>query len=371
MSVKKDEKTGKWFYYGVIINGSKKKQYKKRGFKTKRDALTAERKFLLNYEPEREKPDHILFNDLVKEFFKYSEHRLKPSTYYTDMSNCKHWENKFSNRYLDEIDKYEYQDFIDELSKKYDVSYIKRLYGFGSKLFRWGVKRELIEKNPLTILDLPKAKERKEMSFWELSDFNKYINFEDDIMIKTIIMTLFYMGLRKGECLALQWKDIDFKSKKMNIRKSTNDQIRKKAIKTTSPKTNNSYRIITMPDILYNQLKAWYKVQSSFCYFDNQESYLFGNNEPICSVTLKNKFRQTIKELNTTLPPEEQVKQIRIHDLRHSHASYLINNMSSGFTDFDIAKRLGDTVSTLHNTYAHWFKRKDENIIDFMNRDII
>ena len=65
-----------------------------------------------------------------------------------------------------------------------------------------------------------------------------------------------------------------------------------------------------------------------------------------------------------------QIPSIRIHDLRHSHASYLINNMAAGFTDFDIAKRLGDTVSTLHSTYAHWFKSADKSIIDFMDKDI-
>lgn len=43
--------------------------------------------------------------------------------------------------------------------------------------------------------------------------------------------------------------------------------------------------------------------------------------------------------------------------------------MSAGFTDFDIAKRLGDTVETLHNVYAHWFKAGDQGIIDFMNSD--
>lgn len=42
--------------------------------------------------------------------------------------------------------------------------------------------------------------------------------------------------------------------------------------------------------------------------------------------------------------------------------------MSAGFTDFDIAKRLGDTVATLHNTYAHWLKAADKGIIDFMNK---
>ena len=45
-------------------------------------------------------------------------------------------------------------------------------------------------------------------------------------------------------------------------------------------------------------------------------------------------------------------------------------NILEGFTDFDIAKRLGDTVSTLHSTYAHWFKSADKGIIDFMDKDI-
>ena len=63
------------------------------------------------------------------------------------------------------------------------------------------------------------------------------------------------------------------------------------------------------------------------------------------------------------------LKQIRIHDFRHSHASFLINNMAgAGFSDFDIAKRLGDTVETLHNTYAHWFDTKDKSIVDMMNK---
>lgn len=43
--------------------------------------------------------------------------------------------------------------------------------------------------------------------------------------------------------------------------------------------------------------------------------------------------------------------------------------MSAGSTDFDIAKRLGDTVATLHNTYAHWLKAADKGIIDFMDKE--
>lgn len=371
MAQKKDEKTGKWFYYGTIKNGSKIKQYKKRGFNTKRECANAERKFLLNYEPEQEKIDHILFNDIVREYFKYAENRIKDSTYRTNIALCKHWEKYFNNRYIDEINKYEYQELIDSLRKEKKVGYIREVYDFGNKLFRWALKREMITKNPLTIVELPKNNERKEMLFWEQADFNKLINSIDDITLKTVIMTLYYMGIRKGECLALQWKDIDFKNKKMNIDKTTNDTLRRGNIKYSTPKTNNSYRIITIPDVLLKQLQELYYVQSKFVCFDKQNSFVFGNTSPLCSNTLCTKFNNAISSLNDTLEPEEQIKRIRIHDLRHSHASYLINNMSYGFTDFDIAKRLGDTVNTLHNTYAHWFKRKDENIVNFMNSDII
>lgn len=45
--------------------------------------------------------------------------------------------------------------------------------------------------------------------------------------------------------------------------------------------------------------------------------------------------------------------------------------MSDKFTDFDIANRLGDTVQTLHSTYAHWFKKKDQGIIDLIDNDTL
>ncbi len=63
------------------------------------------------------------------------------------------------------------------------------------------------------------------------------------------------------------------------------------------------------------------------------------------------------------------MKQITVHEFRHSHASYLINNMSDKFTVYDIAKRLGDTVETVLETYAHQFKNADRKLSDFINQD--
>lgn len=177
---------------------------------------------------------------------------------------------------------------------------------------------------------------------------------------------LYYMGCRKGEMMALTWNDIDLNKQTVNINKTVAVRLNNKI---TPPKTSNSIRIITMPKKLVNLMDEWKNEQQKYYDFcDNW--YVFGSTKSISAETLRRNFNDYIIKANKELPPDAQVPSIRIHDLRHSHASYLINNMSEGFTDFDIAKRLGDTVSTLHSTYAHWFKSADKGIIDFMDKDI-
>lgn len=78
-------------------------------------------------------------------------------------------------------------------------------------------------------------------------------------------------------------------------------------------------------------------------------------------------MEKLVNEVNSS--SEEKIRRITIHEFRHSHASYLINNMSDQFTVYDIAKRLGDTVETVLHTYAHQFKNADKKLSDFINQD--
>ena len=64
---------------------------------------------------------------------------------------------------------------------------------------------------------------------------------------------------------------------------------------------------------------------------------------------------------------DEPLPMLRIHDLRHSHASYLINNMRDQYSVYDVAKRLGDTVDTVLDTYAHWFKDADKKLVSVLD----
>lgn len=118
-----------------------------------------------------------------------------------------------------------------------------------------------------------------------------------------------------------------------------------------------------MPNVLVDLIKEWKAIQSKFEGY-SKDFYVFGLDEPVADSTLQNKHLKYTREAQIR---GYDVPRIPIHGFRHSHASFLINNMSTSFTDFDIAKRLGDTVETLHNTYFHWFQSGDQSIVDFMN----
>lgn len=368
MAQKKDPKTGKWFYYGKYIQGGKTKQYKKRGFKTRRMAILAEEDFLASINPNE---TDITFKHLSERYIEYSRSRIKESSMYETIRTLEKWSKLFGKRKVRDITKNELQQYVDQLDNQYSKLYVEKIYYCINAMFRYGVRMELISSNPFEKVERSKRPNelKKEMLFWELEDFKKFISNVDDIQWKAMFSTLYFMGIRKGECIALTWKDIDFKNKIMNIDKTSGAKQRNKKIKYTTPKTKNSYRKITIPNVLLDILKEWHEIEKEFHGY-GQDSFVFGNILPMPAENIRRNFDRYIRETNLKLREDEQIERIRIHDLRHSHASYLINNMSNGFTDYDIAKRLGDTVETLHNTYAHWFKTRDSKIIDFMNVDV-
>lgn len=368
MAQKKDQKTGKWYFYGKYKKDGVFKNYKKRGFKTKREAVLAEEKFLL----ELTRSQHnITLSQLMDKYLANAKSQVKESTVDNNQGALKKWVRKFGDMYVSEITRAELQDFVDELDARYSKRYVEKIFYCGNTMFNYGLTKELIDKNPLTGVERDKRPNEmpKEMLFWEPHEFEKFIVNVDDIMWKTFFSTLYMMGIRRGECIALTWKDIDLNKRTMDIHKTSSAKERNKKVKYTTPKTKNSYRIITIPDALLSLLKEWKSVESTFSGF-SENSFVFGNDLPLPAENIRRNFIRYIKLTNDKLRDEEKIQQIRIHDLRHSHASYLINNMEKGFSDYDIAKRLGDTLETLHNTYAHWFKTKDSKIIDFMNMDI-
>lgn len=153
--------------------------------------------------------------------------------------------------------------------------------------------------------------------------------------------------MTKAELLALQIQDIDFDKKILTVNKSLQRINRQDII--TEPKTPKSKRKISLPEFLLIDLKDYIDSMGEVASTDR----LFPCNKHF----LENE--KTRAEKASGLP------HIRLHDLRHSHASLLIE---MGFSPIAVADRLGhEKVTTTLNTYGHLFPNKQAGMAEKLN----
>ena len=154
---------------------------------------------------------------------------------------------------------------------------------------------------------------------------------------------LYWCGVREGELLALTPADFDFEKRTVTINKSY-QRLNKQDVITT-PKTPKSNRVIQMPqflcDELQDYLKQLYGVEPDSRMFPISKSYLHREMDRGCKQT--------------------GVKRIRLHDLRHSHISLLID---MGFTALAIAERVGHESIDITYRYAHLFPTRQVEMED-------
>ena len=363
MAVKKDEATGKWMYYGSYKLNGKTKQYKKRGFEKKKDAIKAEIIFKENL---KEPNATITFKELSYQYQVYSEKRIKESSYLTQKAILKLWEDRLGDCEIRKITTSEIESVINELLESMSFSTMVNCYAKFRAVLNYAVRQGYIQTNPCNKIDLKKDpnEKKKEMKYWTVEQFNKFIVNEEKEVFHLLFTNQFYMGMRIGEALALQWKDVDLINNTIKISKTWSNALRK----ATTPKTNNSYRTITMPQFLVDEYKI-FKEQIHA----NTDDYIFGTTQPFYVNRVQDELKRVIRITNIKLQKDEQIPIIRTHDLRHSCASYMINNMVTNgtvnFSVYDIAKRLGDNLDTVLSVYAHWLPQADKGIVQFMENN--
>lgn len=368
------KKDNKWYISGKIKkdDGSYYSYTKlARGCLLQKDAKEYERKFKLQYQDIKASSRYITFKELSDEYIKTLV-SVKKSTLRSYQDKLDKINTVFGDKKINLITKAMLETYIRSLEGTYASEYVEKFYYQIRAVFNYGIDNEYIQTNPMNKVKLKVNKDevKKEMNFWEPDEFNRFIKEVEDKELKTLYLFLYYMGTRKGEALALQWKDIDFKNDSVHITKTVTNKIKGSAYAITSPKTQNSVRNIPMFKIVKDSLLEWKKVHKKMYGF-SEECFVFGYYRPLPAERPRKQMVKVLEKINKDLPENQQLKRIRIHDFRHSHASWLINNMGKyNFSDYDIAKRLGDTVQMLHSTYAHQFKNAGRNIIESMENDI-
>ena len=366
------KKNDKWYMSGKIKkDDGKYYSYTKlaQGCKLQKEAKEYERLFRKQYQDIQVSIRYITFKELSQKFL--DSLNVKQVTLRTYRDVLDKVNDVMGNKKINLITKDYLQKYIRDLEKDYSSNYVEKHYYNIRSVFNYAVENDYLQMNPMSKVKLfvNKDEVKKEMLFWEPDEFNQFISAVEDQEMKTLYTFLYFMGTRKGEALALQWKDVDFKNDIVQIYKSVTTKVKGASYTITSPKTKNSIRNIPMFKIVRDSLMAWKEVHQKMYGF-SEDCFVFGFYRPMPDERPRKQMIKALDKLNEGKPEDQQIKRIRIHDFRHSHASWLINNMGKyDFSDYDIAKRLGDTVQMLHSTYAHQFKDSGRNIIYSMEND--
>lgn len=351
MPAYKDPK-GKWYVSVYYDNWQGIRTRKlKRGFATRKEALEWERIFLMKGKGDLD----MSFGAFVELYKTDLKDRIKLNTWIMkdsviDQKILPFFKEKKMNdiRASDIIAwQNEMMSFKDENGKAYSPTYLKTIHNQLSAIFNHAVKFYELKSNPAAKVGNMGKEKSREMLFWTKAE---YVKFSEAMMDKPISFyafeMLYWCGLRLGELLALTSEDFDFEKKIVRVTKSY-QRINGQDI-VTDPKTPKSNRVIQMPDFLVDEIKEY--LESLYGYDPKERIFL------ITKSFLHHEMNRGCKETG--------VKRIRIHDLRHSHVSLLID---LGFSAVAIADRVGHESIDITYRYAHLFPTRQKDMANKLN----
>ena len=354
LPVHKDERTNKWVVKCYYTNWKgEKHQRKKRGFATKREAQEWERSFLLSQQADV----NMLFSDFVKLYNEDMKNRLREHTYIQKQYIIdKKLLPYFGNTPLAQITpamvrkwQNELLNYRNDKDTGYSETYLKTINNQLAAIFNYAVRYYDLPDNPCRKAGSIGKGHADEMQFWTVDEFKSFLQkISDKPYSRAGFLTLYYTGMRIGELLALEYADIDFENCRINVNKSYQRLGSQDVI--TPPKTPKSIRTISIPEFLRDELQTY----TDKLYKPHKHDRIF----PYTKHLFEHEMIRGTKD--------GEVKKIRLHDLRHSHASLLIE---LGLTPLAIADRLGhEKVNTTLNTYSHLFPHKRDEIADKLQK---
>ena len=330
------------------------------------------------------KPDsNMNFLEYAKLWLKdYAEINIKPSTLYGYKSCLNaHILPRFKNYKLSDITVYELEKFYNDLRKTKSLNpdsngnhnllseaVVRHQHSLLCVMLNTAVKWDFINFNPCLKLTKPPTVTRKEMKFYDEEELKKlfqHLEYEN-LTFKTAIYLLTLGGMRRGECLGLFWEHIDFEKKTITIKNNLLN-IREKGVYLDTPKTKKSKRTISLPDICFDLLKKLKAKQEL-------EKEMFSNDWMDTEFVFKDEYGNYYNPSRLSrqwvlFQKKHNLKHIRLHDLRHTCATYLLSHNVPIAT---VSKKLGHSnIYTTLDVYTHSVDSDDIEASNLLNNMVI
>ncbi len=324
-------------------NAGNVKSKKKRGFRTKREAINYEVTLRSQINPSADAS--MTYSDLFDAYLQ----KKKASANDTTMQEKKHIASHFWGNIFDKkIKDLRARDYLvvwnNIANSDYSRNYKNKAITLLRSISRFGFTYYDLPDLAKTLENVAKtAEDVSDFEVWTPEEFDKFISHVESPILVGYFTFLFRTGARRSEALGLLKSDIQ--GNKVTINKSM------KHFKNGHKplKNANSVRTISMDNILMSALKPLLECPGD---------YLFGNHSSIAISTIQREFRKATLAAG--------IKEIRLHDLRHSHASILI---SKNVNIVAVSKRLGhEDINTTLRVYTHLMKESEDYLLEILEK---
>lgn len=345
-------------YYDEL---GKRREKSKQGFKSENEAyraLLSIRTTILNGDIKQVENEDLTVSEWLDIWYETKKDSWKEST-------CKERKRMLDDvikpllgKYkLSKLDSMTYERvYINTLLKRFAPRTTKSYHDLFKIAVNAAVTNKTIKENNFKSIRI-KDNNIKENNFLSRKDLSILLDVGKNvanITDYTLLLTLAYTGMRKGEANGLMWKDIDLEKQTIKIERTRDEY------GVRSPKTKNSYRTIPVDKNLIAQLKiyrTWCKKKMlSLGNHLSEDNFIFISNRG----DIRNDHMAFNQALDRMIE-KAKIKRITPHGLRHTHATILLNSGTSVKT---VANRLGNTAEEIHKTYGHSDNEADMRAVE-------
>lgn len=307
--------------------------------------------------------DQKTVREVYNIWFSIQKDNVRGSTLYNIQCDWRnHIDPEFGDKYINHIDITRLQKFANDLSKKYINFHYK--VNLLHRIIKYAILRGWCNEDPFNKIIVPKKSSKKstrpQNNFYNLDEMKEFLSAakEHNYAYYTFFVVLGNLGLRRGEALALKWKDIDFDKQIVHINHTVTHNLENKKV-IGDPKTYSSKRKLSLSKSLIDVLKQYKKTQTVY---NRADDFVFHTkngsffNSPAVS--------EWMKSIYHFYP---NLRKITAHGFRHSLATLLYEG-SDKITPKDVQYVLGHSrVTTALNIYTHVTQKQKSNIKNAVN----
>jgi len=294
----------------------------------------------------------------------YAKAAVRRSTYESyEWSINKHLIPRIGSIQLQKIKPMQIQTMMTELSKtKLSTTSVRYIYNVLNIALNRAMKWQILTSNPCIAVEPPR-KEKYQATAYDKEELQKLMNASRNTFLYLPIILAAGCGLRRGEVCGLRWQDILLDRKMLFVRHSL-DRPEKKVLKLLPVKTANSERTVRLPELVANTLNEVVlrqdadKQRLAKLYADQDFVFAWDNGNPVDPDYLDKKFRELLAD--------NDLKRLRFHDLRHTHATLLLLEHVSVKV---VSERLGHSSTNItQDIYSHVLPEMQKEAADAIDR---